>query len=91
MALADSGSRIRLALRNPLDEETTPRHLLALAALFSGSGKLRRGRAGMQRPASAVGWDHPIQLHVRVLEVSDAALAELQSQLAAGLGRRSSG
>ncbi len=83
VALADSGSRIRVALRNPLDGATTPRHSLALAALFSGN-KLG-GDAAEAIPFAGAGiWDHPIQLHVRVLKVSDSALMELQSQLAAG-------
>ena len=87
VALADAGSRIRLALRNPLDEETTPRHSLTLAALFSGSSKPGADGPDAAHPASAVLWDHPVQLHVRVLEASDAALEELQSQLAAGYVR----
>ena len=78
VALADAGSRIRVALRNPSDQETTPRHSLALAALFSASNKLdtvwpEEGRA------TAI-WDHPVQLRVRVLSVSDAALEELRAQ-----------
>jgi Flp pilus assembly protein CpaB len=84
VALADSGSRIRLALRNPRDEGTTPQHAVALAALFSGSGKPGAGVPEAAPPsASAVLWDHPVQLHVRVLDVSDTALTALQSQLAA--------
>lgn len=81
VALADAGSRIRVALRNPLDEEKTPHHSLQLAALFSGSGKLEEDTPEVTRAATAVGWEHPIQLHVRVLDASDAALAELHSQL----------
>jgi Flp pilus assembly protein CpaB len=80
VALADAGSRIRVALRNPLDAETTPRHSLALAALFSGQPDV----AARQSGHSVAVWDHPIQLHVRALEVSDSALTELRSQLATG-------
>jgi Flp pilus assembly protein CpaB len=83
VALADSGSRIRVALRNPHDEGTTPRHAVALAALFSGNGKPGAGAVDLAPAASAVLWDHPVQLHVRVLDVSDTALTALQSQLAA--------
>ena len=81
VALADAGSRIRVALRNPMDQETTPRHSLTLAALFSGSSKAEADtpESGRSVAEQAV-WDHPIQLHVRVLEVSDAALAELRAQ-----------
>src|ERR1700733_2392470 len=75
VALADSGSRIRLALRNPLDEETTPRHSLGLAALFSGSTNLEEAPATGRSAIPAV-WDHPLQLHVRVLSASEAALEE---------------
>jgi len=84
LALADAGSRLRAALRNPLDQGTTPRHPLALAALFSGSGKLTPDAPDGAHPANSAVWDHPVQLHVRVLEASDAALQELQSQLAEG-------
>ena len=94
VALADSGSRIRVALRNPRDEQTTPRHSLALAALFSlngnpGSGALESThplgsthQLGSTHPTQAAVWDHPIQLHVRVLSVSDAALEELRAKSA---------
>jgi len=84
LALADAGSRLRAALRNPLDQGTTPRHPLALAALFSGSGKLAADAPEATHPANSALWDHPVQLHVRVLEASDTALQELQSQLAEG-------
>jgi hypothetical protein len=83
LALADSGSRIRLTLRNPLDENTTPRHIMALAALFSGNGKFSAEAPEATR-AAAEGWVHPIQLRVRVLEVSDSALTDLRAQLTHG-------
>ncbi len=34
LALADSGARVRLVLRNPLDEGTVPRRPLALGTVF---------------------------------------------------------
>jgi Flp pilus assembly protein CpaB len=80
VALADSGSRIRVALRNPMDEETTPRHSLALAALFSARGKLGSEGLDGRGPVNAAPWEHPIQLHVRALSASDAALEELRAQ-----------
>ena len=80
VALADAGSRIRVSLRNPLDEATTPRHSLALAALFSNNGKLEADEPGSSRPSSALAWDHPVELHIRVLSVSDAALEELRAK-----------
>lgn len=75
VALADAGTRIRVALRNPLDEATTPHHSLTLAALFAGS------KAEAEAPEaghSSELWDHPVQMHVRVLDVSDAALEALR-------------
>ena len=83
VALADSGSRIRLALRNPVDEGTTPRQAVTLAGLFSSSGKLGAG-APESTPANTAVWDHPIQFRVHVLALSDAALGELQAQLVGG-------
>jgi pilus assembly protein CpaB len=83
VALADSGSRIRLALRNPVDEGTTPAKAVTLAGLFSPGGKLAAS-APESTPVNAPLWDHPVQFRVHVLQVSDAALAELQGQLVAG-------
>lgn len=75
LALADAGARIRMTLRNPVDQGTTARHSLVLAALFSGSNKL-----GADIPeATASAWDHPVQLHVRVLSASDRAMEELRA------------
>jgi Flp pilus assembly protein CpaB len=79
VALADSGSRIRVALRNPLDQGITPSHALTLAGLFTG------GTPKIDSPESAQAsraiWRHPIQMRVRVLNVSDLALAQLQAQM----------
>jgi pilus assembly protein CpaB len=38
LALADSGARVRLALRNPLDEETRSRNALGLPGVMHASG-----------------------------------------------------
>jgi pilus assembly protein CpaB len=93
IAVADSGAHIRLSLRNPLDEEVGPRHALALASVFQSNGAGSPAKAqsavnanpnpgqGQPSPASAL-WDHPVNLHVQVLGVSPAALAELDSRLA---------
>src|SRR5260221_5786853 len=90
IAVADSGAHIRLALRNPLDEGVGPRHALALASVFQSSGagsfvtSQTAGRSN-QNPQASTGsplWDHPVNLHVQVLGVSPAALAELDSRLA---------
>jgi pilus assembly protein CpaB len=76
IALADSGARIRLALRNPLDDGTAPRRSMALASVFASNGATDVTAA---RPAP--GWDHPIQLHLRALALSTVALGELESKL----------
>jgi Flp pilus assembly protein CpaB len=81
VALADAGSRIRLALRNPTDQEATPRHSLTLSALFSGKSALE-DRPESSRSANAVSWNHPIQLHVWALQASDAGLEALQTRSA---------
>ena len=76
VALADSGSRIRLALRNPTDDDTTPRRAVTLNAVFSGTGKGTQEDTEAVHGVAAV-WDHPIQLHVQVLSASDAAWEQL--------------
>jgi len=38
LALADSGARVRLALRNPLDNSTRPRNLLTLDTILRAGG-----------------------------------------------------
>ena len=82
IALADTGARIRLALRNPLDDGTLQRHAIGLASLFEGAAAYTASNAS---PAPVVA--HPagrvIQLHVQVLGASPAALGELTSKLAA--------
>ncbi len=39
LALADSGARVRLALRNPLDQATHGRSALSLGTVMSGAGR----------------------------------------------------
>lgn len=79
VALADSGSRIRVALRNPLDDATSRHNALALTTLFSGSGKQDQREGEPSGSANAAAWDHPIQLHVQAFSASDGALEELQT------------
>jgi hypothetical protein len=96
VALADSTARIRVSLRNPLDDGSAPRRSLALASVFSGAGSTpvlentqRPGlTAGPQKLPSAspaavspAPFDHPVQLHVQVLGASASALGELDSRL----------
>jgi hypothetical protein len=87
IALADTGARIRLALRNPLDDATTPRHSLPLASVFENAAHSEPSTPS----AKTSGWERPIQLHVRVLGVSTAALGELDSKLAGTAGTDSLG
>jgi Flp pilus assembly protein CpaB len=79
LALADAGSRIRLTLRNPSDEEIAPRRSITLTALFAGSGKLETEAAESGESPKAT-WDHPIQLHVQALMVSEAAWEEFRAR-----------
>jgi pilus assembly protein CpaB len=44
LALADSGARVRLALRNPLDNTTRPRSALSLDAILHTSGSAATAR-----------------------------------------------
>jgi pilus assembly protein CpaB len=44
LALADSGARVRLALRNPLDNATRPRTALTLDAILRSSGAASNAR-----------------------------------------------
>jgi Flp pilus assembly protein CpaB len=92
IAVADSGARIRLALRNPLDDGVGPRQALALASVFQAHAAVSSVTAQAPQhvsptpahvpPSTTSLWDHPVNLHVQVLGVSPAALAELDSQLA---------
>ena len=86
IALADTGARIRLALRNPLDDGTAPRRSMALASVFASNGATdpiatQPNTAKTTPAASSALWDHPLQLHVRALAVTAAAQAELDSKL----------
>ena len=75
VALADSGGRIRLALRNPLDKGMDK----GTAASRVSSAVQAAVSSGSQ---SAGAFERPMQLHVEVLGASDAALSELSSKLA---------
>jgi len=80
IALADSGARIRLALRNPLDDGATPRRAMEISSVFAANGGAETNIASTA--ASAALWNHPIRLYVRALAVSATGLAELGSKLA---------
>jgi Flp pilus assembly protein CpaB len=85
VALADTGARLRITLRNPLDEATAPRHALGLASVFNSvavSEPQRAQRAQTDAPANTP-LEHAIELNVQVLGASVAALGQLDSKLAA--------
>lgn len=82
VALADTGSRLRLALRNPLDEQTTPGRSLALGSIFQSNGPIAAEPAEARKTVLNAGPDAAsIQLHVQVLRASAAAVSELESNL----------
>ena len=82
VALADAGGKIRVALRNPFDEATTTHHAMGLASVFSNqSAPAWSTTAANAAGAKLDAWEHPVQMHVQVLDVSDLALAELSSRL----------
>lgn len=94
MALADSGARIRFALRNPLDDANSPRRSIALTSVFqpgfTGGGTVPepvRPNFGLVSPASSGSQlppvAHPIQLRIQALAVSAFALGELDARLSA--------
>jgi len=72
VALADAGSRIRLALRNPLDQKTSPHRSLTLPTLFS-SVALNAGASSAKRPVSQARFQHPVRLQMQALSVTTAA------------------
>lgn len=84
IALADSGARIRVAMRNPTDNDTVPGRSLAIAALFQ-SGRdsaptpaLKNVRVSAPAAADA----NPVQLSVQVLGANADAVREIDSKLA---------
>jgi Flp pilus assembly protein CpaB len=82
VALADSGTRLRLALRNPLDEQTERRGSLALRSLFQGNGASSVPSAETRKTIVDAPDARPIQLHLQVLHASSAAAGQLESKTA---------
>jgi Flp pilus assembly protein CpaB len=88
IALADSGARIRVALRNPLDNETLPRQSMGLTSVFQSRGSKSKVMAqavpknSAASESSAAAPDSSMQLHVQVLSASAAAVNQLASQFA---------
>jgi Flp pilus assembly protein CpaB len=84
-ALVDSGSHVRVALRNPLDPQIASRRSLALAAAFQSKGEsLEQGtddRGKNSRQAVSMNSTEPgFEIRVRVLDATNAALDELSAK-----------
>jgi len=81
VALADSGARIRVALRNPLDEATSSPPPVTLASVFRPGAE----PAGSEKHATEAQprAENRLRLHVEVLAASEAALGELDAKLSA--------
>jgi len=72
VALADAGSRVRVALRNPLDSGSRAGHSVLIPASQRHQASRKAERSG-----------DSVQVQVKVLSVSPAARAELDSKSAA--------
>ena len=91
VALADTGGRVRLLLRNPVDGATAITHPASLPGLFSDTGAERAqtahaGPAPVSSTAAAVkpaaqSTETETPLWVRLVSVSAGALAELDPSL----------
>jgi pilus assembly protein CpaB len=78
LALADSGGRIRLSLRNPLDSGTAPRRALTLGSLFQ-AGNITSISASTLGAAADT---RSLELDLQVLRATPAAVNQLESKLA---------
>jgi Flp pilus assembly protein CpaB len=85
IALADTGARLRMTLRNPLDDATGPRRTLGLASVFSSApvSETQRGERSQNTAPADYPADHAMELNVQVLGASSAALGQLDSKLIA--------
>ena len=83
IALADSGARIRVALRNPTDNDTVPGRALAIAALFKSGREAGPAQVLKSvRVSAPAGEGNPVQLSVQVLGANTDAVREIDSKLA---------
>jgi pilus assembly protein CpaB len=81
VALADSGTHLRVALRNPLDNQTEPRKPLSVPELYRASDTTKR-------PApKAQGSDSGTRLHASGLSPEPSRSSELKSDQPAPAGR----
>jgi Flp pilus assembly protein CpaB len=76
LAVADTGARLRLELRNPLDEQSTPRRALALPSVFQAA-------AVEAAPRTFAGYTPAVslQVEIKVLRASAVAAKGLESKL----------
>ena len=85
LALADSGTRLRLSLRNPLDQDTAPRRSLSLPSVFQQSAPASAPVPAAPVAASAApvsaSETRSVQLSLQVLRSTSAAANELESKL----------
>jgi Flp pilus assembly protein CpaB len=75
LAVADAGTRLRLSLRNPLDDQTGPRRAISAGTVFQS--------AAIETPREFVGYvpAGALQVDIKVLRASVAALNQLESKL----------
>ena len=78
LALADSGGRIRLSLRNPLDTGTAPRRALTLGSLFQAGNATSISASTLGAAADT----RSLDLDLQVLRATPAAVSQLESKLA---------
>ncbi|MBI4874594.1 MAG: Flp pilus assembly protein CpaB [Acidobacteria bacterium] len=78
LALADSGARIRISLRNPADTARQPAQRLAVSQFFDGTL-----RPAVQAAAARGGTDTSVTLLVRMLGAAPAAVESLGAELVA--------
>ncbi len=90
IALADTGARLRMTLRNPLDDAMTPRRTLGLASVFSNApvSETQRGERSLNTAPTDYPADHAMELNVQVLGANSAALGQLDSKLIAASDRK---
>ena len=83
LALADSGTRMRLSLRNPRDTDAGARRSMLLASVFQSNGV-----PATSSPARSAGTEsRAVEIDMQVLRASAAAASQLESKV----DRRSSG
>jgi Flp pilus assembly protein CpaB len=83
-ALVDSGSHLRIALRNPLDSVTASRRSLALAAAFQS--KDAAPDPAPRVAASTASVEPGLEIRVQVLDASSAAMEEINAKLIGSQG-----